>query len=56
MFLVKNLEYRKKNLRGAKVEDFYFVLDNMKTVSNLELITYLQKYIEVEFGYKPIRE
>ena len=51
--IMKNEEFRKKNLRGAKVEDLYIFVEMLKKASpSKEDLEEVQSFIEQEFGYE----
>ena len=50
----KNKEYRRKLMKGAKVDDLYLYLDNMKEFADKKTVEHIQRFIEKEFGYEPV--
>lgn len=53
MNLEKNISFRKKNLRGAKIEDLYFFVEKMKVENEFIKVEDVKKYIELKFDYEP---
>jgi len=55
MINYQNKDFRKKNLRGAKIEDLYIFLETVKgDKKNAKLAKEIQKFIENEFDYEPV--
>ena len=51
----KNEDFRKKNLRGAKVEDLYIYIECLKnSAKSKEELEAIQQFIELHFGYEKI--
>lgn len=54
----QNKKFRKKNMKAAKVEDLYFYLSHLKQqeTENEKLISEIQRFIEFNFNYEPVRK
>lgn len=55
--MLKNEDFRKKNLRGAKVEDLYFFVEQLKRNAKSEKeLEKIQQFIEYKFDYEPVEK
>jgi hypothetical protein len=55
---MKNKEFRQKLMKGAKVEDLYLQIEDLKDIkmSSADALAYVQKWIEKNFDYKPVNK
>lgn len=55
---LKNLEFRRKLMKGAKIEDLYFYIEELKKdgIESEQALREIQRFIQFQLGYEPVEE
>lgn len=56
--ITKNKEFRRKLMKGSKVDDLYLYLEKMQKKEDIDpgTVKEIQRFIEFNFNYEPVIE